>query len=255
MVEIWDIDSSESVSFPTNALRTVAVLRFSKCGEFVVIGGHTFFQLWYMSSKSLKQLWSVDSDVFTGRKQDSLVGCDFSADEQSIYTGHQSGKINVWNISTEKCIRTIEIDPSGPMSCLAIYPSRDGDRLATAYSPGSWAIRIWDLDSGKNRELPTHGCKDREGWEQIHFSSDGNYLAVGSRWVPISDDHDVQHAPFELVVKEDGWIARLDKDDSDLLWLPPEYRPGMRGTITRGGIAVIGSESGRAISMELTRPD
>lgn len=97
----------------------------------------------------------------------------FSPDGKSLLTsGYFSNAVNVWNPSTGKLVRTIDVKPGRPM-CLAVSP--DSRRVAVG-SDG--VIRTWDLATG--REVNGHSKSHLDRSIEIAICNNPNLVATSS---------------------------------------------------------------------------
>ncbi|MBC8106148.1 MAG: hypothetical protein H7Z14_06125 [Anaerolineae bacterium] len=102
-----------------------------------------------------------------------------AGDGRTIASGDASGLVILWDRIRGKEIRQL----TGPAdaSVITLSFSRDGNRLATAYSDGH--LRLWETDSGEMvREMQITALT------AARFSPDGSVLVCTRGMIPESDD-------------------------------------------------------------------
>ena len=96
----------------------------------------------------------------------------FSRDGQTVATGSQDGKIQIWDVKSGKQKKTFE-DRGVPV--LSVAFSQDGSTLAAGC--GDNGVRLWDFSAGKLKNTWRGHSSPVAG---VAFSPDGAILASGS---------------------------------------------------------------------------
>lgn len=106
----------------------------------------------------------------------------YSPDGKTLACGAGSGEIRLWDVESQKVIRTFNADhpPNTPVVVSSVAWSADGKHLAQTYTdghPGPSYLRLWDAATGKLARTLIDGQKS-DLWSAV-FSADGKLLAAG----------------------------------------------------------------------------
>jgi len=161
-VAVWRTDSFRIVGRIRLNDEHLNTLSFSPGGRLLAVAGRSL-QLWGTAD------WKKSTDL--GIPGGVYGTARFSPDGRLLASVNASEQIQLWDISTRKCL--------GTLCCMALYGdvafSPSGELLAAA---GHWP-RIWDIKTGREvRRLvetrdPTFGA--------VAFRPDGKVLATGSQ--------------------------------------------------------------------------
>ncbi|OQU97033.1 NACHT domain-containing protein [Cladophialophora immunda] len=190
----------------------------------------------------------------------------------TLASGDSDGKVIVWK-SWREPSKMSNVRLSGhEVPILNLEFSRCGRYLASLDRAD--VVRIWDVETGDARKIGGSDflrVRNTGLWHSLRFSLDGKFLRVGERVVCL-DDRDVALEQSQmgttvefgdstqylstLRVDNDGWIKREDKDDCNLLWLPPDLRPfSPRACVSDRSVLVLGGQYGSVTWMELSLSD
>jgi WD40 repeat protein len=123
------------------------------------------------------QFWDVESGCELPRLQGDTRGVTsvaFSPDGHLALTGDHRGAVWLWEAESRLRLRGWQCPGASGITCLAFSP--DG-RLALAGTNSTGAIRLWDVESG--RELRSLSYQ-RENVTGVAFSPDGRLALIGS---------------------------------------------------------------------------
>lgn len=174
--------------------------------------------------------------------KDSLYVAEFSISDR---------KIRLWDLSSDRCLEWA--DDGIIVTRLAF--SRSGSTLA-AY--GRVNLRLWDTATGDlQASFTTHlepldpgRIRFSENETHIYFDSNSFNLSSPGPIVPKSLLGVGWIEPHEYRVRRDlSWIC---KGNTDVLWLPPGYRPSIWDIV--GSDVVMGCGS-RVVLIRLTKKD
>jgi WD40 repeat protein len=116
--------------------RWVTALAYDPSGQSVAAASHNVVQVWDRGSQAAKQTLS---DHFA--KVQTVV---FSADGNTLVTGHESGEIKFWDAKRLNSGPKLVLQHPDGVHCLAI------SRLLLASSDSSYPshIRVWNMATG-----------------------------------------------------------------------------------------------------------
>lgn len=139
----------------------------------------------------------------------------------SVGYGADGGRIYGWSLITGK--KTLDL--SGPAEALAVAASPDGTLVATGGTATDPAVRLWEVHTGKMRELGRHDTL----LASVAFSPSGALLASGDSGdtVRVWQVNDGQ-----LTATFKGNVPKLSQRFGDLYW--PDER-----TLIAGGSTAI----------------
>jgi WD40 repeat protein len=132
----------------------------------------------------------------------------FSPDGESLATGDESGRINLWDVATGR-----EIDSRSAGAVLSIRYAPDGKTVFTASADG--LVRAWDPQNGRPLRKFTTGQRIRYPPD---FTADAKIVAVakerdGIHLWSTSDGKQLCHIPIPKCAE---WILALSPDGHSL---------------------------------------
>ncbi|KAK3354053.1 HET-R [Lasiosphaeria hispida] len=256
-IKIWDTASGRCLETLKGHGRSVQSVAFSPDGQRLASGSY---------DETIK-IW----DTASGRCLETLKGhgrsvqsVTFSPDGQRLASGSYDETIKIWDTASGRCLETLK---GHGHSVESVTFSPDGQWLASGL--GDKTIKIWDTASGRCLEtLKGHG----RSVQSVAFSPDGQRLASGSydetikiwdtasgRCLETLKGHgrSVQSVAFSLD-KPDRYRCGLGQDKTwivcngqNVLWLPPEYRPG--SSDVQGRMISVGCKSGRVFTITFSQ--
>jgi WD40 repeat protein len=193
---------------------------------------------WAFSSDAFEPLievWSTE----TGTLKNSLVGhfsgvssLEISVDGKILASGSKDACVRIWDARTGDLQATLAHDDE--VEAVAISPDSTLVAVCTARQ-----IKIWDLATNSavyDLEL------DQIAWT-LRFSKDGQYLCTNFASFDITPLYKGRFYPNMNIAVDRRWITRGPKR---MIWLPPEYRPGVLALrfAVHGNMIILGSETG-----------
>ena len=131
-------------------------------------------------------------------------------------------------------------------SVQAVAFSPDGKLVAS----GSYdnTVKLWDLATGTLRQT-FEGHSDRV--HAVAFSPDGKFLETDQGRFNIESLHvrslsQTASSPYKNILVKNEWLTR---NDSDVIWLPVEYRA--TSSAVYDSMVVMGHASGRVTFLKL----
>ncbi|KAK3384604.1 hypothetical protein B0T24DRAFT_544890 [Lasiosphaeria ovina] len=184
----------------------------------------------------------------------------FSGDGQQLASSSHDHTVRIWDLASGNCLQTFE-GHSG--SVISVAFSGDGQRLAS--SSHDHTVRIWDSATGYCLQTINIGTL----LTKISFGVTGSYLLTEDGRIKIDQSPRPRAATSEasgsaIATVDIGGGLALDEHQRDsqrqdyslspsgswitlsgenVLWLPPEFRPGCFAI--RGRTVCIGCSSGR----------
>ncbi|RYC80662.1 Vegetative incompatibility protein HET-E-1 [Fusarium oxysporum f. sp. narcissi] len=254
-IKIWNVATGEEEQTLEGHTSLVTSVVFSKDGKLIASGS------W---DKTVK-IWNVA----TGEEErtlkghtDSVSSVVFSKDSKLIASGSYDKTVKIWNVATGKEERTLEGHTNWVRS---VVFSNDGKLIASGSVDET--VKIWNVATGINvKSFDTSRITN-----VLSFTDDDSLLvtsvgrfSLGFR--DVSTSHSSESEPKlgntevqgEMDAKlgfginrDKAWITAGGSDGRKVLWLPPNFRPGVSATLTQpsGSVIVIGSLSGRVVIM------
>ncbi|KAH7240501.1 hypothetical protein B0J15DRAFT_516021 [Fusarium solani] len=177
-IRIWELETGRLVSKLEGHRRPVRALAVSADEKLLASG----------SDGGTMMIWQRDNwirDIQTGTqllaleqpmKGNDLYEAVFSLSSELIATGYL-GTIQIWQVATRKCIRTLNTFTQGYISLLVF----SSDSTVVGADQGG-IINVWDISTGRHvRTIPSN-----DGVVSIWQVSTGNLLASWDTGVPSS---------------------------------------------------------------------
>lgn len=162
-VRIWGLATAEEVSTLKGHTGGIWRMSFSPDGKRLASNDNWTIKIWDL--KASKELRSFQAPAFT-----RVVV--FTRDGERVVTGHDDGRICVWDAKTAKRVKTLKGHTDWVVG-LAI--SGDGTRLASASLDLS--AKVWDLETGKTVQT----FKGHDWYlSSVAFSPDNKKLVTGA---------------------------------------------------------------------------
>jgi WD40 repeat protein len=172
-IQLWELPSGKSLRVGDGRQGQVASVAFSPDGKSLASGGKQIIRLWdVQSARNIASFVKDESDFFP------KVG--FPPDGKALVVGSWTGRIYLWDVKTEKEIRSLDVQSKtvvGPMSILLGVKK-------LACLPVKGTNRLYDLDSGA---LVRRFTDSEVEFPECHlvaaaFSPDGNLLATANSY-------------------------------------------------------------------------
>ncbi|KAI9662987.1 MAG: hypothetical protein M1821_008034 [Bathelium mastoideum] len=228
------------------------------------------------------RIWNLNSGVCL----QTLTGCEstifavaFSSDSSLLASASEDGVVRIWDVSSGACPRILEEDKASDLSCdstlfvaasydgctLQIKDSRSGGRVAMLKAPkgfeislaflhdstllastsgSAWqdnTVLVWDTRNGECQQI-LHISK---GLSSISANTIGSLPSIPS----IKQDENESQGPQYHGVTLSSSREWIKHESKELVWLPPEYRPGEWAV--SGNIVAIGTRSGKVWTCNL----
>ncbi|RKK77386.1 Vegetative incompatibility protein HET-E-1 [Fusarium oxysporum] len=254
---------------------TVKIWNIATGGEERALEGHTNSVSSVVFSNDGKLIASRSKDktvkiwnVATGEEERTLRGhtdwvrsVAFSNDGTLIASGSWDKTVKIWNVATGEEERTLE----GHMDLVrSVVFSNDGKLIASGSDDKT--VKIWNVSTGINvKSFDASRFTDVLSFTDNHsalvtsagrFSLDFRDISTSnlSEGEPKLGSTEVQgevDARLGLGINHDKtWITAGGRDGRKVLWLPPDFRPGVSATFTEPSESVvIGCSSGRVVIM------
>ena len=108
---------------------------------------------------------------------DSIESLAFSPDGRYVVSIDNDGVLKLWDVSSEREIRTFNVPSGSIYDMYSVAYSPDGKHIvSSATLTTSYAVILWDVSSG--RKVRTFQGHDRKV-NVVAFSSDGKYVVSG----------------------------------------------------------------------------
>ncbi|HKB01474.1 MAG TPA: WD40 repeat domain-containing protein, partial [Gemmataceae bacterium] len=185
MLRVWDLSGKELLSAPCEPPAkgmsdSNAPLAISRDGRRVVVAPRLIVGR-APGPKSELRVWDVDTgkDLFRQPDDVGFAAVTLTRDGRLVAAVDYKpgGAARVWDVATGKLLHTFP-GCGGQVRGLAFSP--DDRRLAcgAADRGGAAVLRVWALDTGRERILASVPTDEQSGWPVcIDFSPDGSRLA------------------------------------------------------------------------------
>ncbi|WP_407882752.1 WD40 repeat domain-containing protein, partial [Scytonema sp. NUACC26] len=145
-VKLWDLQTGRLLRTLNGHKGGVTGLAIASNGRTLATGSLDIVKVWDLANG--KQLRTVQSGAFA---------LTVSRDGETLFAGHNDGKITLWNLSTGKQLRSLVPPPkSSGVTSVAIAP--DGQTLVNSGGDDSFQsspqtdgknLKVWDVQTGK----------------------------------------------------------------------------------------------------------
>jgi WD40 repeat protein len=189
-----------------------------------------------------RYLWQLTRSgalvTLTNRNVDA-ISVSFSPDGKVLAAGWSQGQVDLWDVPSRRCIRTLTESGKAPHACVAFSPVRN---LLAATSPQA-GVALYDLDASRDSLLWRAPAGKRWQIHKLSFSSDGSRLIISaSRSIEVPGD-DVW-TPGDAV-----WVANVSSAKIEF-----EHATGNRGPWF-GGAAQLSPDNQRLYLEHCDDPD
>lgn len=204
---------------------------------------------WILNSPVVDESWSSCLQTLEGHRS-PVSSIAWSPDGSQLASASVDNTVKIWDPATGQCASTLEGHGN---SVRSIAWSPDGSRLASASYDNT--VRIWDPATGQ--------CVSTLDIQSLHFlqfdESKPNHLHTSIGTLNLGSTEPVAPSASRLTLPgmygfglsdSSSWITY---HGSNLLWLPPEYRPSNPSSFRISAATVaIGCSSGRVIFLALS---
>ncbi|SCO92770.1 related to WD40-repeat protein (notchless protein) [Fusarium oxysporum] len=251
-IKIWNMATGEEERSFTDHTDSVSSVVFSNDGTLIASGS---------SDKTVK-IWNVATEERTLSGHTGLVwSVALSKDGKLIASGSGDETVKIWNVTTGEVEQTLE-DHTGWINSVVF--SNSGKLIAS----GSWGgiVKIWNVASGINlisfnASRLTNVLSFHDG-DSVLATSAGRFSLgfLDTRTSP-SSESEPKLGSLEVQGKVDArlgfginydktWITAGGLDGRKVLWLTPDFRPGVSAILTEPSESVvIGCRTGRVVIM------
>ena len=170
---LWRLPKGARARFGRGIINTMVL---SPSGEHLAVGTHIGLWWYEVSTLSPIALWGTDCE--------RISAIAFSASGEWVATGHEDGRVKVWDVARGNCLTQVErqgqVQFMKTINQLAFSP--DGQYLA-ASGHHDYVVDIWNPETGVHLarlgdiELTFRGCSVAA---PIAFSQDSRLLACAS---------------------------------------------------------------------------
>ncbi|RKK30991.1 Vegetative incompatibility protein HET-E-1 [Fusarium oxysporum f. sp. cepae] len=254
-VKIWNMATGEEERTLKGHRYSVSSVAFSNDGKLIASG----------SDDTTVKIWNVA----TGEEERTLKGhrywvssVAFSNDGKLIASGSDDPTVKIWNMATGEEERTLK---GHAKLVSSVVFSKDGKLIASGSVDKT--VKIWNMATGTN----VKSFDASEFTDVLSFTDNDSVLVTNTGRFSLgfrdtgtsqSTESETKLGNTEAQGEVDGrlgfgmnrdstWITAGGPDGRKVLWLPPDFRPGVSATLTgpSGSVLVIGCLSGRVIIM------
>ncbi len=145
IVKLWDLKKGQLLRTLNGHKGGVTAIVITPDGR-IVTGSLDIVKVWDMANG--KQLRTVQSGAFA---------LTVSRDGETLFAGHNDGKITLWNLSTGKLLRSL-VPPQKSSGVTSVAIAPDGKTLVNSGGDDSFQslpqtdgknIKVWDVETGK----------------------------------------------------------------------------------------------------------
>jgi WD40 repeat protein len=151
-----------------------------------------------------------------------------------VASASSDGTVRLWDVAMGAVLQTLR-GHTGWVRGVAFSP--DGRTVVSASSDGT--VRLWDVATGASLQT-LENCLI----EQLTLSREGPFLEADRGLLYIESDSAslsvAKLQPLYTISVGADWITR---GETNILWLPPEYRPSC--SAFRGDLLFLGHGSGK----------
>ena len=188
LVKVWDVATGKEMLTLKGHRNLVSAVAVSTDGKLFASGDNEI-RVWDISGGRQHVHMKL-----VGEHGRSVGALAIGPDGRTLVSGGDNGKIDVWELSTGRRLRTLSVEPVRERwKALAFSP--DGSTLAAAgYDHG---LVLWDAATWAIRhKVPD---QDRLGAEALAFAADGRHLAVSlgfaARMIDVATGNEVRRFP------------------------------------------------------------
>ncbi|KAI0162917.1 hypothetical protein BJ166DRAFT_481863 [Pestalotiopsis sp. NC0098] len=244
-VKLWDAESGACLQTLEGHSGSVSSVAISADGRRLASG----------SDDRTVKLWDAESGACLQTLEGhsgSVSSVAISADGRRLASGSADRTVKLWDAESGACLQTLE-GHSGWVTFVAISP--DGRRLASGSDDRT--VKLWDAESGACLQTLDvgravfylefdldHSHRILSDAGEVVFDLSFSDPTILTDVASLSDDGQNGYG----ISTDHVWIVQNGRN---LLWLPPEYRPGE--SKVAGSIIAIGCNSGRVWVIRFAR--
>ena len=161
---LWDVTTKKVRAQLENVGVDCTGIAFSPDGKYLAMLDRAGISLFEPASRKYRVFVPI-ADLDSSPVPEFAIA--FSPNGSLLATGHSSGNVKIWDVTTGKLTATMRV--KGMASDLVFFP--DGKTLAAAAE----AVYLWDLEGG---EKPRSWAEHRFGAATLAISPDGKTLAT-----------------------------------------------------------------------------